>query len=766
MEGQKIVPPIGPTNSPLLAICGEAPGADEERLGVPFVGASGHLLNQMLTSVGIRREDCYITNVSKVRPPANDFGALYYEDRSHKSPKPALSLLREQLRSELCAVKPSIVVALGGEALKALTPYSKIKEYRGTLCESNNLRVLPTYHPAYILRGMYEERPVVEADLKKALRLARSPSKPTVRFTTDPSFCEVMRFLHTPHRRLAFDIETTNNQTRMLGFAWSKEDAISIPFFRNKAHRWNETEEIEICLGLQALFASPCQFLAQNIMYDATVLAREFGFQITNFAFDTMLGHHLLYPELPKGLDFLSSIYTDHPMYWGEGTGATYNCYDCIVTFQAADEIELELRRRCMWDFYQNTVNPTVLALLYAQTRGVLIDTEARLALGVKTKQEMADALARLAAANGKPVSPNSPKQVSALVYDEWKLPVQYKASVTNNVRSKRPTVDDDALTTLARKHPERAGVINDLLLYRQKRVLNSTFIEMPLLNGRVYTGYKVAGTVTGRLSSSATFDGIGGNLQNIPRGDFRRVFTADPGCVLIKADLSQAEYRVLIWRARVHQVIEEMSTDPFFDIHIWNAADNIYRIPRAAITKDQRQNAKNGVYAANYGVGPLKVSRMYQMDFQEAKFIIERYHQAVPEVKGVYQSEIVHSLRTTRSLTNPLGRERLFLGRMDEDTFRAAYSHYCQSTVGDIINRALISLVSLGIDVLLQVHDELVVQCKEADVDATCSAVRSAMEQPLVFDGVATPLTIPCEIKVGPNWYDTTSLAKWKEGK
>jgi DNA polymerase-1 len=227
---------------------------------------------------------------------------------------------------------------------------------------------------------------------------------------------------------------------------------------------------------------------------------------------------------------------------------------------------------------------------------------------------------------------------------------------------------------------------------------------------------------------------------------------------------LSQAEYRVLIWRARIHRVIQRWTTEPDFNIHRWNASENIYGVPLEQVTKQMYSDAKNGVYAANYNVGYVKVSRMYNMEQSRAKMIITNYHNNMPEVKGVYQKEIEDELRTTRCVRNPLGRERMFLGRLDDETFRAAYSHYCQSTVGDLINAALVQLHSEGVDVLLQVHDELVCQCDTADVERTVEQVRTAMERPLEFAGVDIPLVIPADINVGLNWGDTMPLAKWKE--
>jgi len=766
----KVIPPEGPRDRPLIAILGEAPGSHEEVQGRPFVGPCGFLLDQMLSSAGITRGECYITNVSKVRPPGNNFAAMYYEEGNFKFPTSELHRIRKEVADELRAIRPKVVVALGAEALKALTPYGSISTYRGTMVDHQGLRVLPSYHPSYLLRGNLLERPIVEADLRKAKRQALNPYVPPTRFNIDPTFDECMEFLRSTPPRVALDIETVENSIRCVGFAWSKYEAISIPLTKGYAHAWTVDQELELMDAMAKFLANPhIEKIIQNLTYEWTVMTREYGLRIENCIQDTMLAHHLLYPELPKGLDFQCSIYTEHPMYWSYDSGnwkstAKYNCYDVVVTYKCAEEHEAELKKRGMWEFYRNYVHRAVEALCYVQSQGVLIDLPAREKIKQTTQLEMDEIKHRLTKLVGYEINPGSPPQVSKLVYDQWKLPRQL------HHKTKKPTTDDDALSALAKKFPVHAGVLNDVLAYRQKRVLISTFCDMHLTpTGRVQTSYNVAGTVTGRLASSATIDDVGGNLQNIPRGSFRRIFVADPGKVLIKSDLSQAEYRVLIWKARIRRVIEKLLNDPSFNIHMWNASENIYKIPVSQVTEQQYANSKNGVYGANYGIGPIKVSRMYNIELREARYIIDSYHGSVPEIKGVYQKEIEDELRSTHKLVNPLGRERVFLGRLDDETYRAAYSHYCQSTVGDVINAALCDLLDesfrqpeVGLDILLQVHDELVCQVWESHVEQGVEMIRRAMERPIQVPGTPEPLVIPAGIKVGHNWFDTMKLKDW----
>jgi DNA polymerase I len=233
---------------------------------------------------------------------------------------------------------------------------------------------------------------------------------------------------------------------------------------------------------------------------------------------------------------------------------------------------------------------------------------------------------------------------------------------------------------------------------------------------------------------------------------------------VLIKADLAQAEHRVLVWKARIRRFIDRWLEDPSWSFHRWNASTNIWKKPIDQLTDEEYSKAKNGTYGGNYGIGYLKVARMYDMEYPEARLILERYHSATPEVKEVYQKELREELQKTRTLRNPFGRERIFFGRMDEALYRSAYSHYCQSTVADLILRAIIDLDKLGAELLLQVHDEVVLQCPEEELGGWCDRVREALSRPISFPGVPEPLVIPTEIKVGRNWHEVVSVEKWFE--
>ena len=758
------VPGEGPRHAK-IALVGEAWGISEEAQGRPFVGASGHLLDRMLAEAGILRSECFVTNVVSARPPKNNFRAF---------PKELVESHVQALFRELKEVKPNVIVPLGGNALYALTKKSPIQTWRGSILDTPLGKVLPTYHPAYVLRD-YSVRPIVHFDLVKVNRESHSPvlDLPKPRFVPEPSFLEVITFLESDHKRLAVDIETLGSKMviRCVGLANSKDSAICIPFLRLRysailtekelrsgmvaEHYWTEEEEEAVLEKLRAVLEDPkIEKILQNYPFDSRCLEKEFGISVDGLWMDTMVAQHCAYSELPKALDFLASIYTQVP-YWANYNRASdletwvYNCWDCVVTFEVASRLKQELTELKTWTFYRDLAQPAMIALARAGNRGILIDTQARQEMLELAEHEQARAESTLATLVGSPVNPNSPKQVMELLYERLNLQPRL------NRKTHKPTVNEEALEALRVKYPVHSEVIDLILTYRENSKLAGTFLKSQLNEeGCMETSYNATGTVTGRISSSKTLEGLGGNLQQIPRGKFRRIYVARPGKVLIKADLSQAEARAVAWFARDTELIENFSR-PEFDIHRWNAA-RCFDVMEEAVTKELRQKGKGLVHALNYRgtfVAAAKIARIPQ---REAKVYVGRYLEARPVLRQ-WWAELEEEVTRTRALRTPLGRLRVFLGRLDESMFKSATAFLPQSTIGDIVNRAFFLLdkrLPEGCYPLLQVHDEIVVEAPEEKVDECVSLIRECLEISIKFPDLPD-LVIPCEVSVGPNWFD-----------
>lgn len=790
-----ICKPEGPLTAN-IALVGEAPGATEEALGRPFVGGSGNLLDQMLSSAGINRKECYLTNVMQVRPPSNNFG-YFYHDKKRSQPKEELVAGWKRLREELDRVRPNIIVALGNEPLRALTNLTGITKWRGSCIPSPAGKVFATLHPAAVLR-MYSFRPIVELDLRKAKRLSLTKDhvSPVFKFKTFPSFEDVLLAIDGYRRnmaRIAFDIETTERRTRCLGIADGPRSAICIPFTRNihtsvdvsknpfliiptqpsqtSDQYWPIEEELAIIKALGDLFADPkVEKIAQNFPFDSSILAKDFGFHIENLHMDTMIAQHVAYCEFPKSLDFMCSIYTDVGHYSEHNAAVDldefiYNCTDACVTWEVHEKIEAELKQMDLWGFYKNHVEPTMLAVTLAQNRGVNIDSSVQQRLIIQQEGIKRKDFALLNDLAGFPLNANSPKQVQTLLYDKLKMKPVYDRKTGSR------TLGAKAMASLRRKYPKRDKLIHAILTARTSTKLVSFVSAKPAANGRMEFTYNTAGTVNGRLSASQTLWKTGQNIQQIPnkRGKhIRRMYIPSNGKTFMKADLSQAEARVTVWLAGATRLIERFAYDPAFDIHRWNAA-SIFGVSEENVTKEQRNTGKPGVHGGNYRMQPQTAANTFDVSYGVAKKSLETYWRAFPELRRWWTS-IEKEINEKRFLVSPhFGRRHQFYDRISSDVYRQGYAFKPQSCVGDIINRAFFVLTKsfLAIDAfpLLQIHDEILSEVPN-NKDAVLKAARLIRQEFEVPLNIPNPLNIPCvipaDISVGPNWCDCVPLKEW----
>lgn len=329
-----------------IAIVGEAWGEQEERARAPFVGAAGYELTRMLSEAGIHRADCFLTNVFNLRPKANDLETLCGGKSDALPGMPAIKngkyIHRQyagelsRLLNELSGVRPNVTIALGNTASWALLHNTGITKIRGTVTatpfavKGTNevgmvaLKVLPTYHPAAVIRD-WSLRPVTIIDLGKAARESAFPEirRPKCWVHWPDTLADLETFyeqhlVRAPY--ISFDIETSGDQITCIGFGPSKEIALVVPFVDNRvvdpARRgsyWPTlSDERYAWQFVRRVLDLPCPKFGQNTLYDIHFLWRRYGITVRNYSEDTMLMHHALQPESNKGLGFLGSLYTDH----------------------------------------------------------------------------------------------------------------------------------------------------------------------------------------------------------------------------------------------------------------------------------------------------------------------------------------------------------------------------------------------------------------------------------------------------------------------
>lgn len=333
-----------------MMILGEAPGEQEEKLGIPFCGPSGKELERMLAEAGLNSGQIYMTNVFHTRPKNNNLASLMMSAQQWKdylkatapqvSCPPPLKIEGKlyylhpnlypeltRLQREIEEVQPPLILTLGNTALWSLTGRQNISSVRGTTLQSSTLlhnsrKLLPTYHPAAVLR-QWDLRPIVIADLMKAKVQAEFPEirRPRRLLTVNPSLSDLrlfhQRLCETPPATLAVDVETKFGQITEISFAPSAHESFVVPFVKGfRSNYWpTQSDEASALALCKAILQTEIPKIFQNGLYDLQYIWRTWRFAPRNCLHDTMIRHHAMLPEVQKGLGFLGSIYTDEPAW-------------------------------------------------------------------------------------------------------------------------------------------------------------------------------------------------------------------------------------------------------------------------------------------------------------------------------------------------------------------------------------------------------------------------------------------------------------------
>lgn len=336
----KRIKPAG-NRSAKIAIVGDFPHDQDILTGLPFMSSGGQELTRMLSDAGIKRSDCYLTTVFKTQPPRNDISAYcakkaevggrsytYEKIGTGKYIKPEYLFELDNLRQELEAVQPNVVIALGNVAMWALMQETTIGKLRGVIAESTlvpGLKVLPTYHPASIFKA-WANRPIVILDMMKALKESEFPEiiRPQRKIWIKPTLDDIKEFWEKyikDSRYMTFDIETERKQITCIGFAPNKEQALVVPFVSKLSPGFSywktPAEEIAAWNLVKMILTSTVGKIGQNGLYDIQYLLRVNGIPVLKYEHDTMLMMHALYPELQKSLGFLASVFTNEASWKG-----------------------------------------------------------------------------------------------------------------------------------------------------------------------------------------------------------------------------------------------------------------------------------------------------------------------------------------------------------------------------------------------------------------------------------------------------------------
>lgn len=427
---------------------------------------------------------------------------------------------------------------------------------------------------------------------------------------------------------------------------------------------------------------------------------------------------------------------------------------EAACVFQLAPRLESRLEADELLNVYRGIEHPLIPVLAEMEQTGVWVDRSALTALSESLNGHIRALESEIHRLAGEEFNIGSPKQLQSVLFEKLKLPAGRKTKTGFST-------DNEVLMALAAEHEIAAKILE----YRELTKLKSTYADalVGLINprtGRVHTSLNQTVTATGRLSSSNP------NLQNIPiRTDvgreIRRAFAAVEGCLLVSADYSQIELRILAHITEEPELLRAFEADE--DIHA-HTASTLFGVRDEDVTPDMRRQAKTVNFAVLYGMTDYGLSRELGISVSDAKRFIEGYFARFPRVKE-YVTSIQAQAREKGYVTTLLGRRRYIpeinSGNRNVRAFaeRAAVNSPIQGTAADIMKLAMIRVASRlkregsSAKLLLQVHDELLLEVPAQEVEALCKLVSEEMSRAYTLK---VPLKV--DVKRGPNWSDMDS--------
>ena len=583
---------------------------------------------------------------------------------------------------------------------------------------------------------------------------------------------------------IALDTETTSTDPMaadLVGLSLAVEPNRGYYIPIGHKHYPGEQLPVEQVIGVlqKALTDPEIEKAGHNLKYDAVVLERA-GLAIKPLSFDTMIAEWLINPASRNlGLKKLAWVRLNRTMteiedLIGKGRGqitmaevavedaAPYAVDDVVVLLDLIPLLKRELEDHQVLNLFQDLEMPLVPVLKGMEMHGIRLDRVFLSEMSNRLEGQLESLAEEIFEAVGREFNLNSPKQLSEALFEDLELSPPDR---TNRTASGYYSTAADVLEALAEKHQVPSWVLE----YREYAKLKSTYVDalQEQINStthRVHTSYNQTGSVTGRLASSDP------NLQNIPirteiGREVRKAFIATEGWSLIAVDYSQIELRVVAHMAQDQAMLEAFAAGK--DIHAATAAA-IYSRPLEEVSKSQRRKAKAINFGLIYGMSPYGLTQTTDLTLAEAEGFVEAYFEQFPGIKA-YLEDVKERAVKQGYVETLLGRRRYFPQLSSGANFnvrrreeREAINAPIQGTAADIMKQAMLD-VQDGLDssdlssrMLLQVHDELVLEAPDQEVEPTIQLVQEIMEAAYSLD---IPLTT--EASYGKNWGSLTKMEK-----
>ena len=578
----------------------------------------------------------------------------------------------------------------------------------------------------------------------------------------------------TNSKQFAFDTETDNVDhvhAKLVGISLSVEpyQAAYIPL----AHQYLGVPEqlplTEVLAKLKPVLENPeIKKIAQNAKFDYSILAN-YGIKVSGIAFDTMLESYVLNSTERHDMDSMANRYLNHKtITYDELTKVDkkkvtidaievekttqYAAEDADITLQLHEKLWPELEKdQKLTKLFTDIEMPLAIVLAEMERTGVLVDAKQLNDYSYELAKQLIEIEAQLQSLAGEKFNPASPKQIQAILFDKHNLPVLKKTPKGD------PSTSEEVLSELANEYE----LPRMILFYRGLAKLKNTYTDkLPLMispiDHRIHTNYNQIGTITGRLSSNDP------NLQNIPvRNEegrrIRQAFIAPKGCKIISADYSQIELRIMAHLSQDESLLNAFAHDK--DIHRVTAGEILGKA-ESEVTNEERRRAKAVNFGLIYGMSAFGLSKQINIPRKEAQFYIDRYFERYP---GVQQyMEQTRQLAAEQGYVETLSGRRLYLPKIrstngieKRGAERAAINAPMQGTAADIIKTAMIKMSEWiknqsadNIKMVMQVHDELVFEVKDAFVEQYCTEIKKIMEN---CYQLSVPLKV--DVGIGNNW-------------
>lgn len=751
MKTRTAVAPAGNPKAPYV-IVGEQPNLYEVRRGRLGVGDVGDTMNNCLDFALILKSELYITNFIK----DNDNPLYHYivkpkKDRAYLTKSGEYYL--NYLKKELLNSPAKVIVAAGNAALFALTGCWGVHKWRGSVLKCDlfpGKKVVPIY-PFWTVKNQYLNNLLINNDLKKVREISEGLYIPTHRdIIINPSFREVEEFISMLYKKglegetIGYDIECNNynkksveaglhSQVTCISLAINLQ-SMSIPFVDGKGEYFTAVQETEVWRMIAMLLENPeIRKVAQNTIFDTQFLFRRYGIKCTNID-DTMMAQHILMPGYMKRLDFITSIWTDHPYYKDDGKeflggGSswnrffTYNATDSIICTESFPKQVHQLKQMKNYEIYKEQAK-LIEPLTYMMERGIKCDSSAMRKEYLKLELEESNLQDEIDEEVGFHCNPRSPKAMKEYFVDTLRLKA-YRKKVAGKSKE---TFDVDALKRYARRGYK---VASKMLKVRRLRKIYSTYLKIDKIDsdGRMRCQFDPSGTDWSRLASRESIFKTGMNLQNWPK-NIRRFMSPDDGYVYYPIDLSQAENRIVAYVGKIHSMMKAFETGKdvheltsrlllaqLFSPEVAREMDVREKSPMGDGTHNWRQWGKKANHGFNYDWGYKAFSLKNEISEKDGKLIYDGYHNAYPDLQERYHRGVQRKLRHNRTLENLMGRRTTFYDRLNDSTFKKAYACIPQGTVGDIINQRGLNYIYYNpsdfspIELLIQIHDEIGMQ-------------------------------------------------------